>query len=267
MQLNPKKNTIIVAHRGASHSAPENTLPSFELAFKENADFIEGDFWLTKDKEIVCIHDSNTSRVTKKHFNLDVRTSTLKELKKIDIGSWKGDKFKNSQIPTLGEILQIIPKDKGIFIELKDDRLLLLNELSKIINELSFSPGKIRFIAFNPKMVLAAKKILPGIKTYWLYNWYFAKKTNTKQQIIRTLKILNCDGIDINPAPWLDIQFVMDLRKHNLDFATYGVDDFQNTLKLLTLGVDYITTNSPKMIREKIIKYFHPSRQHPGLLS
>jgi len=260
MKVNSKENTIIVAHRGASHYAPENTLPSFELAFKENADFIEGDFWLTKDNEIVCIHDSDTSRVTKKLFNLDVRNSTLRELKKIDIGVWKGDKFRNSYIPTLREILQIIPKDKGIFIELKDDRLLLLQNISKIINEYDFTPERIRLIAFNPKMVLSAKKILPEIKTYWLYNWYIVKETysfsNTKQQILRALEILNCDGIDINPAPWLDIQFINDLRKHNLDFATYAVDNFQDTLKLLTLGVDYITTDSPKNIRQKIKNYF-----------
>ena len=55
-------NLLIVAHRGASYAAPENTIPSFELALKENADFIEGDFWLTNDNEIVCIHDPNTKK-------------------------------------------------------------------------------------------------------------------------------------------------------------------------------------------------------------
>ena len=65
------ENVLIVAHRGASYAAPENTIPSFELAFNENADFVEADFWLTKDNEIVCIHDSNTKRVTKEKIRLN----------------------------------------------------------------------------------------------------------------------------------------------------------------------------------------------------
>ena len=54
---------LIVAHRGASHDAPENTLPAFELAWKQGADAIEGDFLLTKDNKIVCIHDGSTKRL------------------------------------------------------------------------------------------------------------------------------------------------------------------------------------------------------------
>ena len=53
---------VLVGHRGASHAAPENTLPAFRLAFEEGADFIEGDFWLSRDEQIVCLHDDDTAR-------------------------------------------------------------------------------------------------------------------------------------------------------------------------------------------------------------
>lgn len=73
-------NPVIVAHRGASYIAPENTIPAFNVAFNEKADFIEGDFWLTADNEIVCIHDSDTYRIGKK--KISITSSYLSELKK-----------------------------------------------------------------------------------------------------------------------------------------------------------------------------------------
>ena len=70
---------LIVAHRGASRDAPENTLPAFELAWAQGADAIEGDFHQTKDGQIVCIHDKDTEKVSGKR--LVVRKSLLRDLR------------------------------------------------------------------------------------------------------------------------------------------------------------------------------------------
>ena len=108
---------LVVAHRGASHDAPENTLPAFELAWTQGADAIEGDFLLTKDNRIVCIHDGSTKRLTDR--NLVVRGSTLKELRELDVGYWKHEKFKGTKIPTIAEVFATIPKGMKIFVEVK----------------------------------------------------------------------------------------------------------------------------------------------------
>jgi len=173
MQTNTNTQTIIVAHRGASYAAPENTIPSFELAFKEEADFIEGDFWLTKDNEIVCIHDPDTKRVTEKKIKIKVRSSELSELKKLDVGSWKSNNYIGTTIPTLQEVLGIIPEGKGIYIEIKDDREIFIEKLREILNQFPIQKDRIRIIAFNPNAVQSAKKYLPEIETYWLFGWYF----------------------------------------------------------------------------------------------
>jgi len=169
MQINSGDNTIIVAHRGASYAAPENTIPSFQLAFEEKADFIEGDFWLTKDNEIVCIHDPDTRRVTGNKTKMIVRSSSLEELKKLDVGSWKGNKYKGTTIPTLQEVLQIIPEGKGIYLEVKDYREIFITRLAEILKQYSISNDKIRLITFNPKRLQSAKKYLPGIKVFRLF--------------------------------------------------------------------------------------------------
>lgn len=247
---------LIVAHRGASYAAPENTIPSFELAFKEEADFIEGDFWLTKDNEIVCIHDRNTKRVASKKNKLNVRSSTLSDLKKVDVGIWKGDQFKGTTIPTLQEVLKIIPEGKGIYIELKEDREIFVEKLREILNQFPIQKDRIRIIAFNPNTVKLAKKILPEIKTYWLFGWYFSRKKCLKslaqRRLTQTLRTLNCDGIDVNAAPYIDEKLVKSLRENNLDFCAYDVDKVEDAIRLINLRVDSITTNSPLKMREKI---------------
>ena len=74
-QIQPLSAQVIVAHRGASQDAPENTIAAFKKAWAQNADGIEGDFYVTKDQQIVCIHDANTERTAGR--KLEVANSTL----------------------------------------------------------------------------------------------------------------------------------------------------------------------------------------------
>ena len=101
---------MIVAHRGASFDAPENTLPAFELAWKQKANAIEGDFLLTKDKQIVCIHDKTTKRFCQQ--DLIVAETILKDLKALDVGSWKSKKYAQTQIPPSVKFLQPSLKER-----------------------------------------------------------------------------------------------------------------------------------------------------------
>jgi glycerophosphoryl diester phosphodiesterase len=107
----------IIGHRGASHDAPENTLASIRLAWKQNADASETDVHLTKDGQIVVIHDFNTRRVGGR--NRKVVDQTLAELKQLDVGRWKGEQWAGERIPTLAEYLAAIPDGKRLLIEIK----------------------------------------------------------------------------------------------------------------------------------------------------
>src|SRR5438876_4057740 len=93
--------TEIIAHRGASADAPENTVAAFKLAFEQGADGFEADYCLTRDGKIICIHDENTQRTT----GIDgvVSRMTLDELRRLDAGVWKGTKFIGEKLPTLQE--------------------------------------------------------------------------------------------------------------------------------------------------------------------
>jgi glycerophosphoryl diester phosphodiesterase len=259
MPLISKAPPIIVAHRGASYAAPENTIPSFELAFNERADFIEGDFWLTNDNEIVCIHDPDTKRVSKNKIKLIVQSSSLAELKQIDVGSWKDKEFKGTCIPTLSEILQIIPHGKGIYIEIKDRREIFLKKLAETLIQFSLANDKIRIITFNTKVIKLAKKYFPDIKVYWLFGWYFLKRKRfysfAQKQLMNKFQSLDCNGVDVNAAPYVDEKLIQFFHNSNLDFCAYDVDNLNDAISLINLGVDSITTNSPLKMREEIEKY------------
>ena len=107
---------MIIAHRGVSFTLPENSLPAFEASWELGVDGIEGDFHLTKDGEIVCIHDEDTERVCK--TTAIIHKSTLQDLKKLEL-YYEGDTSLNIKIPTLTEVIKTVPKGKKIFIEIK----------------------------------------------------------------------------------------------------------------------------------------------------
>jgi len=101
----------IVAHRGASFDAPENTVAAIKLAWEQKADASEFDVYLSKDGKIVVIHDATTKRTA--GDDMKVALTNLDELRKLDVGKWKNAKFAGEKIPTLEEMLATVPSGKA----------------------------------------------------------------------------------------------------------------------------------------------------------
>ena len=112
------QNTFI-AHRGASFLAPENTLASAKLAWELGADAVEIDIHLTKDNRIMVIHDSDTKRTCSGKKNLSIKDSPSVLLRDLDAGIWKDEKFKGEKIPYLSEIVETVPDNKFLVVEIK----------------------------------------------------------------------------------------------------------------------------------------------------
>ena len=106
-----------IAHRGASYQAPENTLASTKLAWKLGADMVECDIYLSKDHQIMAIHDGNTKRLS--GIDLKVGNSLAKDLRKLDVGSFKSEKYKGEKIPYLRELIGTTPEGKYLVVEIK----------------------------------------------------------------------------------------------------------------------------------------------------
>src|SRR5690348_3940801 len=109
---------LVIAHRGASGHAPENTLAAFRRAVAMGATFIETDLQLSRDARFVAIHDETVNRTTNARGK--VHDLTLAELRRLDAGSWFGSEYAGERIPTLEEILEFSKKNDVVFyLELK----------------------------------------------------------------------------------------------------------------------------------------------------
>ena len=238
---------MIVAHRGASHDAPENTLPAFELAWKQGADAIEGDFLLTKDNQIVCIHDGSTKRLAER--NMAVRGSTLKELRELDVGSWKHEKFKGTKIPTIAEVLATIPKGRKIFVEVKCGPEII-PYLVKEIGQSKLKTEQVVLICFKHEVVKAFKQAMPKNKAYWLSSFKKDKEgvwEPSLETVLATLKDTKADGLDSHKdIPGSAARKIM---KEGYEWHAWTVNDVATAKKLKALGIHSITTDRPGMIK------------------
>ena len=117
------KEFSIIAHKGASGLAPENTMAAFAKALELGVDQIELDVRHTKDEEIIVFHDQRLDRIAKDTLGNpvtgDVHDYTLEEIKQFDVGSWFDSQFKNERIPTLKEVLDFVDGKCEVLIEIK----------------------------------------------------------------------------------------------------------------------------------------------------
>ncbi|WP_353948544.1 glycerophosphodiester phosphodiesterase family protein [Sporolactobacillus sp. Y61] len=113
--------TAIFAHRGSKANRPENTLAAFEEAARVQSDGIELDVHLTKDQEVVVMHDEKVNRTT--NGTGQIKQFTLRDLQELDAGSWFSGNYRKEKVPTLKEVLELLSDYSGVInIELKTDR-------------------------------------------------------------------------------------------------------------------------------------------------
>jgi glycerophosphoryl diester phosphodiesterase len=247
---------LIVGHRGASYDAPENTLAAFRLAWEQGADGIEGDFHLTSDGQIVCIHDKDTERVAGvKHVVAETPLATLRQL---DVGKWKDPKFAGERMPTLAEVLAIVPEGKMLFIELKVGVEIVPGVL-EAIDASGIKPEQIVVISFDADAIAACERRRMGLRTHWLTDYKQQEDgawRPTEETVAMNLRKSGADalGSKANPAV-LDAKFLNNLAAADLDeFGVWTVDDPEVARFYIERGAWSITTNRPAWLRQQLAK-------------
>jgi glycerophosphoryl diester phosphodiesterase len=241
----------IIAHRGASYLAPENTVASAKLAWEKKADAVEIDVYLTTDQQVVVIHDHTTKRTGGEE--LEVANCTAEQLRRLDVGRFKDESFAGERIPLLQEILQTVPADKQLFVEIKCGPEVLPT-LERIIAE-SGKRSQIVIIGFDLETVKASKRLMPDIPTYWLVG---TKKDEQTEEWIPHDKTLadeaaaaGLDGLNVH---WAGVtkEFAKNVKDAGLGLYVWTVDDPVEAARLAKLGVDGITTDRPGWLRSEL---------------
>lgn len=245
----------IVAHRGASFDAPENTLASFKLGWAQQADAVELDILLSKDGRIVVIHDKDTKRLA--GVDRPVVEQTLAELRSLDVGRWKDAKFTGEKLPLLGEVLATIPDGKRLFIEVKCGAEVV-PELIRELKQAGKKPEQTAIIGFSADAMAAVKQALPNLEVYWIASIKpdpkAAKPPLTVDELISTAKRINADGLDLSACDTIDKPFGDKVRAAGLKLAVWTVNDPAVARAMQAAGVQSLTTDRPGWMREQLQK-------------
>lgn len=156
----------IVAHRGASGEAPENTHAAFRRAWALGVECVELDVRLTRDGEVVVFHDATTARTG--GIDRPVAAQTLAELRALDLGAWFGSAFAGERIATLAEVLAEVPRGATLFVEIKSEALTAPAVAAVIRRaDLASRGAFVALQAYDAEALAALAAELPGVPTFW----------------------------------------------------------------------------------------------------
>lgn len=234
---------LILAHRGASADAPENTLPAFEEAVAQGADGVELDVMRCGSGELVVCHDERLGRLTGR--DLDVRRTPLSKLRQLDVGRHLGFKA-FATIPTLEEVFAALPARFLVNVELKCDSLDD-GGLARRAGEYLLRGGlasRAIVSSFNPICLWKLAWAFPQLRRGWLIDpdrpfWLEDRLTSP------------CANFSAHPPHQaVTADRVRRWKRAGLEVATWTVDDPAEARRLRDLGVQYCITNRPRLLRQ-----------------
>jgi glycerophosphoryl diester phosphodiesterase len=234
-----KEKPLVIAHRGASSEAPENTLAAFKQGLEIGADGFEFDVHMSKDGELVVIHDETVDRTT--NGSGWIKDMTLSELKALDAGSWFDCSFNKEKIPTLKQVLELISdKSELINIELKSGLVIYPDIEHKVIGTLrEFNVmDKTIISSFNHYSLRTVKEVESQVKTGILYMeglvgpWIYARRVPADA---------------LHPASYLAVpEIVRSAQDAGLSVNVWTVDTADDMMRMVSSGVDAVITNYPR---------------------
>ncbi|MCD8914878.1 glycerophosphodiester phosphodiesterase [Staphylococcus simulans] len=237
----PSEDLQVIAHRGFSIDYPENTLLAYKAALSAHVDMLEIDVHLTKDQQLVVIHDDKIDRTS--NGSGYVKDYTLDELKSYDFGSWKDSTFAGARIMTFKEVAQLVkPYKTTLLIEIKKpSKYPNIEEiLLKEIEENRLDADKTIIQSFDDKSIQKIAQLTNKFKLGVLLS---KKKYLFRMPNFNKLAKF-CDYANPN-FELVNKKFVERAHIHKLEVMPYTVNDINDIRKLIIDGVDGIITDGP----------------------
>ena len=243
----------IIAHRGASYDAPENTLESVRLGWEQGADAVEVDVYLSRDDHIVVHHDDTTKKLA--GVDRKVVEQTLAELRQFDVGSWKGARWMGVRIPKLDDVLATIPEGRRLFVEVKCGPEIV-PDLAKAFKRSGKAPEQLVVISFNYEVVKQAKARFPKIPCFYLSSFEQDKETGkpkpSAEELIAKAKAAKLDGLNVSYKGLAYESFIKKVQAAGLELFTWTVNSPPEARRLARLGINGITTDRPGWLRQRM---------------
>ncbi len=252
MDFRPNRHPLVIAHRGGSNLAPENTLGAFKNAIRLGVDMIEIDVEQTADSVVMVIHDTKVDRTTNGEGKLE--TLTYDYVKTLDAGSWFSDEFKGEPLPTLEQTLQLIDGRVMLLIEIKDgsERYPGIERRTvELVHKYKAKPWVI-IQSFNRKAIDRVRALDPKIRTYFLMGAKFNEFYNNAVSQGKDFKFEH-EGVAIHHSA-LNDQNVSGMQQMGIKVFVWTVNNPEDMKKFIDIGVDGIITDAPDKLLELLKK-------------
>ncbi len=240
----------VIAHRGYSSAAPENTIPAIIAAAEHGYKTVECDIEWTKDSVPVLLHDSTINRTARKangkklFFKKKCSSLTYEQLLSYDFGSWKDKKYKGTKIPTFEELLNCSKEyDLNVYVELKESSKFNKEKAQILVDAVKEAgmEDKITWISFEDDYLQEIKNLMPDARLGYL------SKKKPSSETINTLKSLKTDEnevfLDVKASKMTNSTSEM-LKNSGFDFETWTVNDCGELNNLFSLDCKGITTDT-----------------------
>lgn len=233
-RLSMEDHTLVIAHRGASNDAPENTLAAMKLAINQGADWVEIDVQETRDGEVVVIHDIDLKKIA--DSDLRVFESSLTQIQSLDIGSWNDTSFKDQRIATLQQLLELCKDRIKVLIELKyyGQEKRLEERVANIV-EAAGMQDQIMVMSLSYPGIQKMRELRPAWKLGLLASVAIGDITR-----------LDADFLAVN-AKFASRRFIKRVHNRGKSVLVWTINDPISMSAMMSKGVDGIITDKPEL--------------------
>jgi glycerophosphoryl diester phosphodiesterase len=234
---------ILIGHRGGRFEAPENTLPGFRYALDLGLEAVEFDLRLTRDGQVVVIHDSTVDRTT--NGTGAVADLTLAEIQALDARAIFPDWAEPCRVPTFAEVLDVVGVLPGLLVEIKHDepgRLARLVPLAVAEIKRRGIEDRVTLTSFDPHALELARSAAPEIRRGYIGNW-------DSQEFLDTAIELECGQIDARHAT-ADRDLVRQARARGMRVVGWPTNSEEDLASVLALEPEMYCSDRPTLLRE-----------------
>lgn len=239
----------VIAHRGASKAAPQNTIPAFAKAREFDCDGFENDVHLTKDGFVVVCHNYEIDETS--NGTGSIRDMTLEQLRVYDFGSYFGEEFAGTKIPTLDEFLAQCRGLDIINIEIKEPLDGDMSIVSKTVDAVKAAGlfDSLLISSFSDEVLIECKKYEPQVKTGFLYSMNNDNIDEIDADPVAYVSRLDCDAV--HPFYLMvDKDYIDDFHRAGITVNPWTVDGETAICALRDAGCDGVITNVPDVARK-----------------
>jgi glycerophosphoryl diester phosphodiesterase len=232
---------LIIGHRGALGNAPENTMASFEIGLEQGCDLVETDIHVSRDGALICMHDAEVSRTTDGKGR--IKDMTVDEIKKLDAGSWFGERFRGQRVPVLSELLEWARTRIPLVIEIKGDPLPAPGIEAALLSELRRYDlvEQVMVIGFHHDSLRRIKDLEPRVATGLTYSCRL-------YDTVGAARATRADSIRPHWSYWSQ-ELVQQCHKAALTTHAWVANDEKMTAYLCEMGIDSLGVDFPDRVR------------------